>query len=79
MDVNIAEAKTDLSKLIRMVEDGREDVIWICRYDKRVAKLTGVNSTPVSNRLGIAKGKLKSPEDLDMDNDKIADLFGGTL
>lgn len=79
MDVNIAEAKTDLSNLIRMVESGREQTIWICRYNKRVAKIVKANDAPVKNRIGVAKGKLKSPKDLDRDNDKIAELFGGSL
>lgn len=79
MDVNIAEAKTELPKLVHLIENGSEDVIWICRYNKRVAKLVRCNEVPLSNRIGIAKGKLKSPEDLDIDNDTIADLFGGTL
>lgn len=79
MDVNIAEAKSDLSNLVRMVESGREDTIWICRYNKRVAKIVSCREKPVSNRIGIAKGKLKSPETLDMDNSRIEELFGGNL
>lgn len=79
MDINIAEAKTELSKIVRLVETGDEEVVWICRYNKRVAKITGVQDKSVSQRIGIAKGKLKSPENLDMDNDKIADLFGAVL
>lgn len=79
MDVNIAEAKTELSNLVRLVENGREDTIWICRYNKRVAKIVSCNDTPVSHRIGIAKGKLKSPKDLDQDNAKIEELFGGSL
>lgn len=79
MDVNIAEAKTDLSRLIRMVESGREETIWICRYNKRVAKIVSCKEPPVSKRIGVAKGKLKSPKDLDMDNARIEELFGGDL
>lgn len=79
MEVNIAEAKTDFSKLVRLVENGSEDVIWICRYNKPVAKLTKASSAPTANRIGIAKGKLQSPKDLDMDNDQIEEMFGGSL
>ena len=43
-----------------------------------MAKMTVYNDTPVSKRIGIAKGKLKSPEDLDQHNDEIVELFGGT-
>lgn len=76
MDVNIAEAKTNLSNLVRMVESGREETIWICRYNKRVAKIVSCKEPPVVNRIGVAKGKIKSPQNLDMDNDKIEELFG---
>ena len=34
---------------------------------------------PVSRRIGIAKGRLKTPEDLDRDNEEIVALFGGKL
>ncbi len=77
MQVNILEAKTELSKLIRLMETGKEDQIIIARYGKPVAKMTVYNDTPVSKRIGIAKGKLKSPEDLDQHNDEIVELFGG--
>ena len=78
MQVNILEAKTELSKLIRLIETGKEDQIIIARYGKPVAKMTVYNDTPVSKRIGIAKGKLKSPEDLDQHKDEIVELFGGT-
>ena len=37
--VNIHEAKTDFSELIRMLESGREEKIIIARYGKPVAEL----------------------------------------
>ena len=77
MQVNILEAKTELSKLIRLIETGKEDHIIIARYGKPVAKMTLYQDAPVSKRIGIAKGKLKSPDDLDQHNDEIAALFGG--
>lgn len=79
MDVNIAEAKADFSKLVHMVESGREETIWICRYNKRIAKIVSCKEPPVSKRIGVAKGRLKSPQNLDMDNGKIQELFGGNL
>jgi len=77
MQVNILEAKTDLSKLIRLIESGQEESVIIARYGKPVVKLTAYNDVPVSKRIGIAKGKLESPDDLDQYNDEIAALFGG--
>ena len=77
MQVNILEAKTELSKLVRLIETGKEERIVIARYGKPVVKMTIYNDAPVSKRIGIVKGKLKSPDDLDRYNDEIADLFGG--
>ena len=79
MQVNILEAKTELSKLIRLVETGKEESVIIARYGKPVVKLTPYTDVPVSKRIGIAKGKLKAPVNLDGHNDEIADLFGGGL
>lgn len=79
MDVNIADAKKDLSKLVHMIEDGQEDTIWICRYNKRVAKIIGCEKVPVTNRIGIAKGKFKETDNFDKDNPLIEKLFGGEL
>ena len=79
MQVNILEAKTKLSSLIRMVETGQEDMVVIARYGKPVVKITVFNDTPVSKRIGIAKGRLKTPVDLDRDNEEIAAMFGGVL
>jgi len=79
MQVSIREAKTNLSSLVRMVETGKEERIIIARYGKPVVKMVVYNDAPVSKRIGVANGKLKSPEDLDMFNEEIAEMFGGTL
>ena len=79
MQVNILEAKTNLSKLVRLVETGKEDMVTIARYGKPVVKIVTYNDVPVSKRIGAAKGKLKSPDDLDKYNDEIAAMFGGVL
>ena len=79
MQVNILEAKTELSKLIRLVESGKEESVIIARYGKPVVKLTPYTEVPVSKRIGVAKGKLMVPADLDAHNDEIETLFGGVL
>lgn len=76
MQVNILEAKTELSKLIKLIETGKEDHIIIARYGKPVVKMTVYNDTPVSRRIGIAKGKIQAPDDLDQYNEEIVRLFG---
>jgi antitoxin (DNA-binding transcriptional repressor) of toxin-antitoxin stability system len=73
--VNILEAKTNLPKLVRLVETGRKDMITIARYGKPVANIVIFNDVPVSKRIGVAKGRLKSPADLDQYNDEVAAIF----
>ncbi len=79
MQVSVLEAKTNLSNLVKLVESGKEDQIIIARYGKPVVKMVICNETPVSKRIGIAKGEFKAPDDLDKYNDEIAELFGGEL
>ena len=79
MQVNILEAKTNLSNLVRMVETGEEETVIIARYGKPVVKMTVYQDKPVSGRIGVAKGKLRTPADLDRDNAEIEALFGGGL
>ena len=68
MQINVADAKRDFSKIIRLLES------------KPVAKLTWVEETPVTKRIGIAKGKFKAPDDFDATNDEVyAMLSGGNL
>ena len=66
MQVNIREAKTNLSNLVRLIETGKEESIIIARHGKPVVKMTIYNDAPVSKRIGIAKGRLKSPENIDL-------------
>lgn len=80
MQVNILEAKTDFSKLVRLLESRREDAITVARNGKPVVRMTLISQTPVSNRIGIARGKFDLRGDFDADNREIADtLTGGTL
>ena len=79
MQVNILEAKTKLSNLVRLIETGKEEFIIIARQGKSVVKMEVYNNVPVSKRIGIAKGKFKSPDDLDRYNGEIAEMFGDAL
>ena len=66
MQVNIREAKTNLSNLVRLIETGKEESIIIARHGKPVVKMTIYNDAPVSKRIGVAKGRLKLPENIDL-------------
>ena len=75
MQVNVMEAKTDFSKLIRLLESKREDSIIVARNGRPVVKMTLVDDSPVSRRIGIAKGKFRAPEDFDANNDEAAAML----
>ncbi|MDO4416886.1 MAG: type II toxin-antitoxin system prevent-host-death family antitoxin [Eubacteriales bacterium] len=77
MQVNVAEAKKDLSRLIRLVETNREPVITIARNGAPVVKIVPADRPPVTNRIGIAKGKFKAPEDFDANNAEIYEMLAG--
>ena len=80
MQVNVLEAKTDFSKLIRLIETNLEDEIRVARNGRPIVKITAIEKKPVSKRIGVAKGKFTMPDDFDADNETIADLFlGGSL
>ena len=83
LQVNMFEAKSDLSKLVKMLETREEDIIYIARNGVEVAQITLIPKTDTSKRIGIAKGKLPISADFDeafdsLDNE-IADLFGEDL
>ena len=75
--VNILEAKTDFSKLIRLLESQREDYITVARNGKPVVKITLINEVPVSKRIGVAKGRFSVKGDFDADNEAIAEVLAG--
>ncbi len=77
MQVNILEAKTNFSKLVRLIETKQEDRIIVSRHGRPVMKMVSVYDAPIESRIGIAKGKLNCPADLDVGNDEIAAMFGG--
>ena len=66
-EVNIHEAKTQLSKLLRRVSAGEE--IVIARSGKPVAKLVPVDGAP-KRVFGLDKGLFEVPEDF---NDPLPD------
>ncbi|MEO1767677.1 type II toxin-antitoxin system Phd/YefM family antitoxin [Thiobacter aerophilum] len=73
--VNMLEAKSTLSKLVELVEQGEEMEILIARNGRPAAKLVKAGAEPVGQRIGVAKGKFNVPEDIDSGNDEIARMF----
>lgn len=80
LQVSVREAKADLSKLIRLIENKREDEVQIARNGRPIVKIVLIQPTPASKRIGVAEGKFFVPDDLDAGSKEIAaSLMGGDL
>lgn len=75
------EAKSNLSKYIRELENKNEDVIFIARNGKIAAQLTLPTKKNTKQRIGVLEGKVKFPSNFDevFDelDDEIANEFEG--
>lgn len=76
--VNMLEAKTNLTKLVKLLESKEEDEILICRNNEPVARILRYER-PKNKRIGIAKGKHKplDLEEFNSMNEEIAKEFYG--
>lgn len=81
--VNVHEAKTNLSKLIDAVESGREAEVVIARNGRPSVRIVPLDHIKPAQRkpfvFGLAKGAIQLPDDFDRDNELIQDLFEGKL
>jgi prevent-host-death family protein len=74
--MNIHQAKTELSKLVERVEAGEQ--IVIARAGKPAAKLVPLNKARGRRRLGLLNGKFRIPEDFNAPlPESIIDSFEG--
>lgn len=75
--VNIHEAKTNLSRIIAQVLANGEPVT-IARAGKPVVILSAhPGSRPSRRKLGILQGKVHLPENLDVHDAEILEMFDG--
>jgi len=63
--VNMPEAESSLSRLVEAIEQGSERQIVITRNGRPVAMLVPIDTLPVSQRVGVDKGKFEEPDDID--------------
>jgi antitoxin (DNA-binding transcriptional repressor) of toxin-antitoxin stability system len=77
MVVNVFEAKTQLSRLLRLIEMGRESSVIIARNGRPIARIVPLKSSPVSRRIGVARGRFTVPDNFDDVDDKIVSLMTG--
>ena len=61
--VNIHEAKTHFSKLLREVQNGNE--VIIAKGNKPIAKLVSIEQVNRGRKIGTAKDKVRIAEDFD--------------
>jgi antitoxin (DNA-binding transcriptional repressor) of toxin-antitoxin stability system len=71
------QAKSSLSRLVQVIEQGQESEIVIARNGQSVAKLVPLNTAPSEKRMGVAKGLFVVPDSIDTHNDETAQLLMG--
>lgn len=74
--VNMLEAKTDLSKLVKMLETRQEDIIYLARNGKAIAQMTLIPSMSAGKRIGVAEGKFRVPDEFDEWDKEVQEMFG---
>ena len=75
--VNMLEAKSNLSRLVEVIEQGQEREIVIARNGRPVARLVPMDTSPAHKRIGVAQGRFVVPDDIDTHNSEVASLFRG--
>ena len=77
--VNMLEAKTSLTKLVKLLENKEEDEVLICRNGSPVAKI--VRFEKKNKRIGIAKNYFGGLdlEEFNSLNDEIEKEFYGEI
>lgn len=75
--INMLDAKSSLSRLVKAIEEGEEREIIIARNGRPVARLVPIQTSPVGQRIGIARGKFEVPDNIDAHHDEVAELFLG--
>lgn len=73
--VSMWEAKASLLKLVDALATGYEREVVLVHKGHPVAKLVPVDTPKPGQRIGVAKGKLAVPDDIDAHNNETALLF----
>ena len=79
IQVNMLEAKSDLSRLVRLLESKQEEAIYLARNGKAVVQMTLIPKGPAGRCIGVAEGKFKVPDEFDEWDEEVEDMFGGEL
>lgn len=79
-EYNMYEAKTNLSKIAKLLEEKKEDVVIISRNGKPILEVTLYKNNNRSGLFGCAKGLFNIPkafDDIDIANDFTGEIFPG--
>ncbi len=74
--VNMLEAKSDLSRLVKLLETKQEEVIYLARNGTAVVQMTLIPKKPANRRIGVAEGKFKIPDEFNKWDREVEDMFG---
>lgn len=77
--VNVLEDKTDLSKLVNLLETKQEEVIYLEKNGVTVAQMTLIPKKTARKRIGVAEGKFKVPDEFDLWDKEVEEMFGGGI
>ena len=79
VQANMLEAKTELSRLVRLLETHEEDVVYIARNNVPVVQMMLVDFSLEEKRIGVAEGKFEVPDDFDKWDEEIEESFEAVL
>ena len=77
MQVNMLQAKTELSKLIASLEKNEQEQIYIARDGVPVAVLMLYQPDVKNRTLGLFNGKYAIPDGLDEEDPEISEMMSG--
>lgn len=77
--VNMLQAKSSLSRLVKAIEQGEAREIVIARNGRPAARLVPIETALSENRIGVAKGLFVVPDSIDAHNNEVAQLFRGEM
>lgn len=75
MQVDMFQAKSDLSKLVELLESNKEEVIYLTDNGEPVVQMTLIKKKKNVKRIDVAEGKFKVPEEFDSWDSEVEEMF----
>ncbi|MFT4102568.1 MAG: type II toxin-antitoxin system Phd/YefM family antitoxin [Burkholderiaceae bacterium] len=73
--ISMRQARSALARLVEAIEQGRARAIIIARNGRPAARLVLLETSPVGQRIGVAKNKFEVPGTIDTRSEERARLF----